>query len=253
MPSKNPCLLDKNNNRHTSGKVALWAQTFPSCPRMAAEARAWPGESSYSKWSSTYACHDMVAVPRPPNPKPCKGAFDRLELPTIIEQRRDRTNLLSTINTLWTRNVTTTGSILCLEAFPVRSSSVYHTTKGMWCKPQKWTAEGEERRCYLWRLLGFKAHIAVQGDRCLRRWHICNFGRVHWETLPKVGSWFGTSKAPDIFGSCLHFHQCRFSIFALWFTCFFFGSILTCLDLSTVILIFLAPQIEHLLNHETPI
>ena len=46
---------------YTCGNRSLWAHTLPSSPMMAAEVRWWPGEISYIKWSSMYACHDIAA------------------------------------------------------------------------------------------------------------------------------------------------------------------------------------------------
>ena len=59
----------------TCGKASDWAQTAPSWPRMAAAVRRWLSMSQ-SRWSSTYACHDM---PPPPSGFPgpvCVGPLD---------------------------------------------------------------------------------------------------------------------------------------------------------------------------------
>ena len=44
--------------RETWGKSALWAQTLPSWPRIAAAVR-WLPSTSHIRWSSTYDCHDI--------------------------------------------------------------------------------------------------------------------------------------------------------------------------------------------------
>jgi hypothetical protein len=53
--------------RITSGKFSDCAQTLPSWPTMAAALRCWPS-MSHSRWSSTYACHDMLLLALPPAP-----------------------------------------------------------------------------------------------------------------------------------------------------------------------------------------
>lgn len=41
--------------------MALWAQTLPSWPMMAAAER-WLPSISHIRWSSTYVCHDIFVV-----------------------------------------------------------------------------------------------------------------------------------------------------------------------------------------------